>query len=118
MKKKQAKARNSPARPRRNQMAFRYHLTLGLLLLNACTYQLDDPLPVHPRMVVDTLPNGLRFIHCENSWPSNHLEMRLVIDASSMVESEGERGVAHFVEHMAFNSTTHYDPAEIFALAG
>jgi len=99
-------------------MAFRYHLTLGLLLLNACTYQLDDPLPVHPRMVVDTLPNGLRFIHCENSWPSNHLELRLVIDVGSMVESEGERGVAHFVEHMAFNGTTHYDPAEIFALAG
>ena len=64
MKKKQTKARNSLARPRRSQMVFRYHLTLGLLLLNACTYQLDDPLPVHPRMVVDTLPNGLRFIHC------------------------------------------------------
>ncbi len=118
MKNEQTKARNSPARPRRSQMAFRYHLTLGLLLLNACTYQLDDPLPVHPRMVVDTLPNGLRFIHCENRWPPNHLELRLVIDAGSMVESEGERGVAHFVEHMAFNGTTHYDPAEIFALAG
>ena len=110
--------RNSPARPRRRQLALRHRLTLGLLLLNACTYQLDDPLPVHPRMVVDTLPNGLRFIHCENNWPPKHLELRLVIDVGSMVESEGERGVAHFVEHMAFNGTTHYDPEEIFALAG
>ena len=99
--------RNSPARPRRRQLALRHRLTLGLLLLNACTYQLDDPLPVHPRMVVDTLPNGLRFIHCENNWPPKHLELRLVIDVGSMVESEGERGVAHFVEHMAFNGTTH-----------
>ena len=118
MKKRQTKAQNSLARPNRSQTALRYRLTLGLLLLNACTYQLDDPLPIHPRMVVDTLPNGLRFIHCENNWPPEHLELRLVIDVGSMVESEGERGVAHFVEHMAFNGTTHFDPEEIFALAG
>jgi len=93
MKKEQTKARNSPVRPRRSQIAFRHRLPLCLRLLNACTYQFDDPPPVHPRTVVDILPNGLRFIHCENNWSPNHLELLLVINTGSMVENEGEHEV-------------------------
>jgi zinc protease len=67
-----------------------------------------DTLPVDPRLVVGTLPNGLRYYLRENHAPAGRIELRLVVNAGSALEAEDQRGLAHFLEHMAFNGTTHF----------
>jgi zinc protease len=55
-----------------------------------------------------TLPNGLRYYLRENRMPERRAELRLVVNAGSVLEDEDQRGLAHFVEHMAFNGTTRF----------
>src|SRR5690349_886204 len=72
---------------------------------------LDDPaasLPTDPRVIVDSLDNGLRYYVRENAYPKNAAELRLVVNAGSVLEDDDQRGLAHAVEHMAFRGTTHF----------
>ncbi|HOW86666.1 MAG TPA: insulinase family protein [Candidatus Aminicenantes bacterium] len=71
-------------------------------------YALDSKIPVDPRITVGRLPNGLRYWIRENREPKNRAELRLVVNAGSVLEDEDQRGLAHVVEHLAFNGTTHF----------
>jgi zinc protease len=59
-------------------------------------------------LTVATLPNGLRYYLRKNTVPLHRVELRLVVNAGSLQEDEDQRGYAHFLEHMAFNGTTHF----------
>lgn len=59
-------------------------------------------------VVEEKLDNGLTYILVENDSPDRMIEMRLVFRAGSVLETESERGAAHFLEHMAFGGTKHY----------
>ncbi|HEX6535718.1 MAG TPA: insulinase family protein [Gemmatimonadaceae bacterium] len=61
-----------------------------------------------PALTVGTLPNGLRYYLRPNASPRHRVELRLVVNAGSTLEDEDQRGFAHFLEHMAFNGTTHF----------
>jgi zinc protease len=74
----------------------------------AGTYALDQKIPVDPRITVGALPNGLRYWIRENREPKNRAELRLVVNAGSVLEDEDQRGLAHVVEHLAFNGSTHF----------
>jgi zinc protease len=65
-------------------------------------------LPVDPSVTVGTLQNGLRYYIRANKRPENRAELRLVVNAGSVLEDDDQRGLAHFVEHMAFNGTLRY----------
>ena len=67
----------------------------------------DDTLR-DPALTVGALPNGLRYYLRANSMPAHRVEMRLAVNAGSLLEDEDQRGYAHFLEHMAFNGTTHF----------
>jgi zinc protease len=69
---------------------------------------LDQVVPVDPLITVGTLPNGMRYYVRENRQPGARAELRLAVKAGSVLEDEDQRGMAHFVEHMAFNGTTHF----------
>lgn len=56
----------------------------------------------------ETFPNGFRYVVKENQRPSNRINFRLVMAVGSLQEKEGEEGVAHFIEHLAFRNTTHF----------
>ena len=58
-----------------------------------------------PAVKFGTLPNGLRYAIMRNATPAKGVAVRLAIDVGSYYESENERGIAHFIEHMAFRST-------------
>ncbi len=73
----------------------------------------NAPMPVDPEVTVDTLDNGLIYYVRENHLPENRLEMRLIINAGSLQEEPEQRGLAHFVEHMAFNGTKHFEKNEL-----
>jgi zinc protease len=74
----------------------------------AATVPLSQTVPVDPRITVGTLPNGLRYYVRVNQAPRNRAELRLVVSAGSILEDENQRGLAHMVEHMAFNGTTNF----------
>jgi zinc protease len=69
---------------------------------------LTTPLPVDPKVRIGTLPNGIRYYIRQNPKPEKRAELRLVVNAGSILESEDQLGLAHFVEHTAFNGTTHF----------
>src|SRR5687767_13985865 len=74
---------------------------------------LDLAIPADPLITVGTLPNGLRYYVRENRLPQARAELRLVVKAGSVLEEDDQRGLAHFVEHMAFNGTLHFPKQEI-----
>jgi zinc protease len=76
--------------------------------VQADPYALDRAIPVDPRITVGQLPNGLRYWIRENREPKNRAELRFVVKAGSVLEDEDQRGLAHVVEHLAFNGTTHF----------
>ncbi len=63
------------------------------------------PLPFDPAVTVGTLSNGMRYYIRENHKPEKRAELRLVVNAGSVLEDENQRGLAHMVEHMAFRGT-------------
>lgn len=65
-------------------------------------------LPVDPKVRIGTLPNGLRYYIRQNSKPENRAELRLVVNAGSILEKDAQLGYAHFVEHTAFNGTENF----------
>lgn len=74
---------------------------------------LRAPLTLDPAVRTGTLPNGIRYFVRRNTRPEKRAELRLVVNAGSILESDAQRGVAHFVEHMAFNGTRRFPKAEI-----
>jgi zinc protease len=69
---------------------------------------LSTPLPVDPKVRIGTLPNGLKYYIRANPKPEKRAELRLVVNAGSVLENDEQLGLAHFVEHTAFNGTTHF----------
>ena len=70
-------------------------------------------LPNDPAVTIGTLPNGLRYYIRANPEPENRAELRLVVNAGSVLEEENQRGLAHMVEHMAFRGTRRFSGNEI-----
>jgi zinc protease len=75
---------------------------------SVAAYPLAQLMPVDPEVVVGTLPNGLRYYVRPNAKPARRVELRLVVKAGSVLEDEDQQGLAHFVEHMQFEGTSHF----------
>lgn len=85
-------------------------LALGQNLGSAPLWQ---PLPSDPKLVTGKLANGLTYYIYPNAEPQNRAEMRLVVNAGSLMEEEDQRGLAHFLEHMLFNGTRRFPKQSI-----
>jgi zinc protease len=66
-----------------------------------------------PSLVFGRLENGFRYILKKNSEPRDRVAMSLNIQAGSLYENSDQRGIAHFLEHMLFNGSTHFQPGEL-----
>lgn len=64
-------------------------------------------------IIYGMLPNGLRYAIRPNQRPQNQVIVRMAVDFGSAAESDDEQGLAHFIEHMAFNGTTHVPEGEM-----
>lgn len=71
---------------------------------------LNAPLPVDPRLVRGELPNGLKYIVLQHSNPPGRAAMYIHVATGSLNEKENQRGIAHYLEHMAFNGSEHFPP--------
>ncbi|MFC1543915.1 M16 family metallopeptidase [Gemmatimonadota bacterium] len=79
----------------------------------AATIGLTEVVPLDPNVTFGTLSNGLTYYIRENQRPENRAELRLVVRVGSVVEDDDQLGLAHFVEHMAFNGTEHFEKQEL-----
>ncbi len=70
-------------------------------------------LAADPALTVGTLPNGLSYALRSNPEPRGRVALRLIVAAGSLHETEAQRGLAHFLEHLAFNGSTHYPPGTL-----
>jgi zinc protease len=74
---------------------------------------LDRTLPIDPAVRSGRLPNGLRYFLRHNARPEKRVSMRLAVNAGAIQEDANQRGLAHFLEHMAFNGTKNFKPGEL-----
>jgi len=72
-----------------------------------------DPVPFMQNARTGTLPSGLHYYLLENSKPGGRAFLTLAVDAGSVLETDDERGLAHFVEHMAFNGTVRFPKSDL-----
>lgn len=67
-----------------------------------------DPVPLDPAVRLGKLANGLTYYIRQNAQPEGRLELRLAVNAGSAMEDDDQRGMAHFLEHMAFRGTARF----------
>lgn len=70
-------------------------------------------MPIDTNVRIDTLANGLVYYLRRNTEPMNRAELRLVINAGSVLEDDDQLGLAHFLEHMLFNGTERFPEMEL-----
>jgi len=75
--------------------------------------QESSDLRADPATRFGTLDNGVRYVVRPNQEPRGRASLRLLVQAGSLNETESQRGIAHFLEHMAFNGSVHYPPGTL-----
>ncbi|CAM1357494.1 Peptidase M16 [Tenacibaculum halocynthiae] len=71
------------------------------------------PIPTDPSVKIGKLSNGITYYIKQNPKPANKVELRLAINAGSILEDDDQLGVAHFMEHMNFNGTKNFKKNEL-----
>ncbi|HEU4996069.1 MAG TPA: insulinase family protein [Gemmatimonadaceae bacterium] len=89
-------------------LAFVAATSASLSAQQPTTLDLSARLPVDPKIRAGTLPNGIRYYIKKNLKPEKRAELRLAVNAGSILETDNQLGLAHFVEHTAFNGTKHF----------
>ena len=77
------------------------------------TITLTDTIPLDPAITKGMLANGLTYYIKYNAKPEKRAELRLAVNAGSILEDKDQLGLAHFTEHMAFNGTEHFKKHEL-----
>src|SRR5688500_18152671 len=90
-------------------------LLVGIFVIQYATAQLnmESKLPVDAKVKIGKLENGLTYYVRQNKKPEQKVELRLVLNAGSIMEDDDQQGLAHMAEHMAFNGTTHFKKNDI-----
>ena len=87
-------------------------LALGMLLIPAAIFaqEIDysKTIPFDSSVKTGKLKNGLTYYIKKNAKPENKVDLRLIINAGSILENDDQQGLAHFMEHMSFNGTKRF----------
>ncbi len=73
----------------------------------------QEKMPVDPNIRMGKLDNGMIYYIRKNAKPEKRVEMRLAVNAGSILENDDQQGLAHFCEHMCFNGTKNFPHAEL-----
>lgn len=74
---------------------------------------LQQSIPFDANVRTGTLANGLRYFIRQNPRPEKRISLRLAVKAGSLFEADDQLGLAHLIEHMAFNGSEHFKPGEL-----
>lgn len=86
---------------------------LMLLSITLAGSAFAEELPRDTRLQTGTLENGLNWIYRSHANPPGKMALIIHVDSGSLNETERQRGLAHFLEHMAFNGTENFPPGEL-----
>src|SRR5262245_43361782 len=87
-------------------------VTLAIAPL-AARQALQEKVPFDAAVRTGTLPNGLTYFIRKNARPANRVLLRLAVKTGSLDEADDQQGLAHVLEHMAFNGSEHFKPGEL-----
>jgi zinc protease len=73
----------------------------------------SSDLKMDPAVAFGTLPNGLRYAVRANPEPKQRVALRLLVEAGAVHEADDQQGLAHFLEHLAFNGSKHFAPGTL-----
>ena len=82
--------------------------SLVMLFTTGHAQQQIPTIPLDPAVKTGVLFNGLTYFIRHNEWPEKRVDFYIAQKVGSMQEEENQRGLAHFLEHMCFNGTTHF----------
>ncbi|MCL9808038.1 M16 family metallopeptidase [Flavobacterium luminosum] len=87
-------------------------ITLGFLLFSGFAFaqevDLSQDIPFDASVKTGKLKNGLTYYIKKNAKPEKKVDLRLVVNAGSILEDDDQQGLAHFMEHMCFNGTKNF----------
>ena len=90
-------------------MKLKRFLIAGLLIIAAVMQAQQMPdLPIDPAVRMGKLDNGLTYYVRKNGWPENRVNFYIAQRVGSIQENDDQRGLAHFLEHMAFNGSENF----------
>src|SRR3954447_19567556 len=72
-----------------------------------------EPLPSDPGAVQGDLDNGLHYVVVKHAVPPGRATVWVHMHTGSLNETDSQRGIAHYTEHMAFNGSDHFKPGEL-----
>ncbi|MDE6451131.1 MAG: insulinase family protein, partial [Odoribacter sp.] len=75
---------------------------------NFAQANLQDPLPQDPNVIVGKLPNGITYYLRHNAEPKDRASFYIIRNAGALLENDDQDGLAHFLEHMAFQGTKNF----------
>src|SRR5580693_1306655 len=75
----------------------------------------QDTIPFDRAIHTAMLPNGVKVFIRHNEQPAKRVSLRLAVKAGSIDEADDQQGLAHLIEHMAFNGSTHFKPGELIS---
>lgn len=82
-----------------------------LLVASAASAQMGmqmPPIPIDQNVKIGKLDNGLTYYIRHNEWPEHVANFYIAQRVGSIQEEDSQRGLAHFLEHMAFNGSEHF----------
>ena len=85
----------------------------GIVAVVAQNAMQMPPIPVDPDYRIGRLDNGLTYYIRHNAWPEQRAEFYIAQRVGSIQEDDNQRGLAHFLEHMAFNGSKHFKGNEM-----
>jgi len=89
-------------------------LIFSLATSNAQQWPQDaSDLKADPKATFGTLENGLRYVILPNEEPPGRASIRIYMDVGSLMEEDDQQGMAHYLEHMAFNGSRHFPGGEM-----
>jgi zinc protease len=93
-------------------LAASFHYSLAEMPAKAWPHEGSD-LKLDDKAKIGRLPNGLRYLIYPNTEPPGRASLRLYMDVGSLMEEDDQQGMAHFLEHMAFNGTKHFPAGQM-----
>src|SRR5262249_17349578 len=99
------------------------HRLLALFVLLVClasfyivaAEEADAPLPTDPAIRIGTLANGVTYWVRSHATPPGKITLWMHVDTGSLNEEDGQEGLAHYLEHMAFKGTEHFPPGALIS---
>ena len=88
-------------------------LTLLLAVAGSVSAQMMPPIPLDTAVRIGKLDNGLTYYIRYNNWPEHRANFYIAQKVGSIQEEESQRGLAHFLEHMAFNGSDNFKSGEL-----